>query len=104
MQASTTEHAALLGVAPARAIAVVVGEGLFTLWSSFVCLTLLLVLYVFNPRNDPSRAVSWAFGAVCALCITSMLGVLIDWFTNPGKDEPPVSPNSIAATNGGCEL
>jgi hypothetical protein len=77
--ATTGDPAALVGAAVAAAIAIFVEPGKYTVGTTALGLTLLLLLHVYDRENSIARPQLFAFGAVWALCMLLTLGVIIEW-------------------------
>jgi hypothetical protein len=97
--ATTGDPAALIGAAVAAAIAILVEPGTYTLGTTALGLTLLLLLHVYDRENSLARPQLVAFGAVWALCMILTLGVLLEWTCpeflckTPGRIERVVAYN-----------
>jgi hypothetical protein len=96
------ERAALLGVALAGAIAVVVTEADWDLWSTMIGATLILVLSAYDNRADNLPRERMAFAAVYALCSTLLFGILLDFialllFMATGEDCGPFGNTAMFA-------
>ncbi len=94
------DPAALLGVALAGAVTMTLGEGEWELWSSFIGLTLLLVLHAYHGIPRRRSAQSAAFGAVWGLCFNLVIGVVLEVMFDLGPYEQRRLAFSLGCTGG----
>jgi hypothetical protein len=79
-ETTTNERAQILAVALAAAVAIVVGEGPFSLWSTVTGSMLLLFLLSYPiPREHGKTTEHYAIGAVFGLCFLLMIGFLLNY-------------------------
>lgn len=74
-----SEEAQVLAVALAAAVAIVVGEGPFSLWSTVTGCMLLLFLWSFPISYNHNRVEQFAIGAVFSLCVLLAFGFLLNY-------------------------
>ena len=72
------DHTTVLGIALGAIVAVVMTEGLFSLWDVMIGVVCLTIMVTISHSTERTGSIAWGYATVFGLCVLLSVGGMFD--------------------------